>query len=128
MIKTKSFIQAIKVDGGRPKNGTGQAVVVRAPKTMKCFRATIVVNNFGSDGVPTYLFISSQPTNLDEECIYLSSTYTTTTVVAPGFDITPVAPNIFIFDRRGVGYMEDEFYLQSDLCYVTIVWEGISEQ
>ena len=127
MLKTKSFIQSVNVNGGRPKNATGQAVVIRAPKTMKCFRATFVVNNYNGSQ-PSDLWISSEPTNSEEDCIFLNSTYTTTTALVPGTDLTRVAPNIFIFDRRGVGYMEDEFYLQSDDCFVTIVWEGISEQ
>ena len=128
MLKTKSFIQAITVNGGRPKNATGQAVVVRAPKTMKCFRATFVVNSFNSLA-PSELWISTEPTNLEQQCIYLNAAYITQTAAAPGGnDETSIAPNIFIFDRRAVGYMEDEFYLQSDGCDVVIVWEGISEQ
>lgn len=127
MLKTKSFIQAIVVNGGRPKNGFGQHVVVRAPKTMKCFRATFVVQNF-STLIPTELFISSEPSNLEENCLYLNANFLTTTQVRPGVDTTETAPNIFIFDRRNAGYMEDEFYLQSDDCYVIIVWEGYSEQ
>ena len=121
MIKTKSFIQAFSINSGTPK-GNGFPVVVRAPKTMKCFRATFVVNNYGNDATPTDLFISSEPTNQETQCLFLNGTYT----ISAG--VTPMAPNIFVFDRRGVGYMEDEFYLYSNRCDVTIVWEGISEQ
>jgi len=128
MIKTKSFIQSIYVTGGRPKDANGLYVsVVRAPKTMKCFRATIIVNNYGG-GIDASLWISSFPTALENECIYLSTNYITATQIPPNNDGTYVAPNILILDRRGVGYMEDELYLQADGCYVTILWEGISEQ
>jgi hypothetical protein len=128
MIKTKSFIQSIYVTGGRPKDSNGLlATLVRAPKTMKCFRATIIVNNYGGT-IGTQLWISSFQTALENECVYLNANYTTATQIAPNNDFTYTAPNILILDRRGVGYMEDEFYLQGDEVYVTIVWEGISEQ
>ena len=127
MNKTKSYIEAININGGRPKNGTGQYVLVRAPKTMKCFRATFVVNNFGGLQ-PSSLWIASQPTLQEELCLFLNSYIPTITTVSPGTNQTSNAPGVFILDRRGVGYMEDEFYLYSDECYLTIVWEGISEE
>jgi hypothetical protein len=127
MIKTKSYIEAITVNGDRPKNN-GLAVVVRAPKTMKCFRATFVVNNYGSN-LPCDLFIATSPTNQEEQCLYLSGNIlTSVTGPAPTTDTTFNAPQTFVFDRRGVGYMTDEFYLYSVDANVTIIWEGISEQ
>jgi hypothetical protein len=125
MIKTKAHIQALIVNGDRPKN-FGKPVVVRAPLFMKCFRATIIVNNYGQL-VGNDLFISTSPTNLEENCLYLSGTMTTATQTPPDNDFTTSAPMQLILDRRGVGYMEDEFYLYSSNAYVTIIWEGTVE-
>lgn len=125
MTKTISFIQAIQVNTDRPKN-QGEPVLVRAPLHMKCFRATFVVNNFGSNPYNN-LWVASAPTNQEELCLYLSTTIVTKTAVAPSFDYSLFAPGIFTFDRRGVGYMEDEFYLYSEGAYITIIWEGIKE-
>lgn len=125
MTKTISFIQAIQVNTDRPKN-QGEPVLVRAPLHMKCFRATFVVNNYGSN-LYSNLWIASAPTNQEQLCLYLSASFFTDTVVAPGTDLSYTAPATFTFDRRGVGYMEDEFYLYSEGAYITIIWEGIKE-
>jgi hypothetical protein len=124
MIKTKAHFESFILNGGRPKNGTSTPVVVRAPQHLRCFRATITINNFGANGLDQGCWIATTPTNEEAQCVYISNTILTITQVAPATDTTNSASNHLILDRRGVGYMDDEFYLYSDEAYITIVWEG----
>lgn len=123
--KTQAHIQSFTVNGDRPKN-QGRPIVVRAPLFMKCFRATIVVNNYGSN-MGQELFISTSPTNQEENCVYLSTQFFIDTQLPPDVDIGRNAINQLVLDRRGIGYMVDEFYFYSVACAVTIIWEGIRE-
>jgi hypothetical protein len=128
MIKTKSHFQSFIVSGGRPKNATGAPIVVRAPQHLRCFRATIIISNFGStgNGLDQGLFISTFPTNEESQCVYLSTVnqITVDVIVGPVTQLGNSSSQQLILDRRGVGYMDDEFYLYSDEAYVTIIWEG----
>lgn len=121
--KTKAHIESFTVDSGRPKNN-GKPVIIRAPLFMKCFRATIAVNNYMS-GIGQDVFISTAPTNQEENCVFLSAQINTTTNTPPDIDFSYTAERILVLDRRGVGYMEDELYFYSESAVVTIVWEGI---
>lgn len=125
ITKTISYIENLNVVGGRPKSAAGLPSIVRAPKFMKAFRCTFLVN---PDGATNTVWIASVPTNLEEQCITLSADIITSTLVPPASDITQPYPQIFVFDRRGVGYMTDEFYLYGEDVNVRIVWEGIIEQ
>jgi len=124
MVKTKAHFESFIVNGGRPKSGTATPVVVRAPQHLRCFRATITINNFGSNGLDSGCFIAIIPTIEEAQCVYISNTIRTLTAVVPSTDITNNASNQIVLDRRGVGYMDDEFYLYSDEAYITIIWEG----
>jgi hypothetical protein len=123
MIKTISHIESFIVGTKEPSLSTG-GLVVRAPKFMKCFRATIIINNVGT---ASRLFISTVPTTIEENCLILSSYYDTNTQVAPGTNTTFFSSNKLVLDRRGVGYMEDELYLYATDANVQILWEGIKE-
>jgi hypothetical protein len=127
MIKTKSHFQSFIVNGDRPKNN-GLPIVVRAPQHLRCFRATIIISNFGSsaNGLDQGLFISTFPTNEETQCVYLSTVNQTDVdvVVGPITQYGNSSLKQLVLDRRGVGYMDDEFYLYSLEAYVTIVWEG----
>lgn len=125
MIKTKSHFESFIVNGDRPKN-QGLPIVVRAPKHLRCFRATITVNNYNATGLglDQGLFVSTFPTDQESQCVFLTSVQTTNVVVPPDVQYTISSPSTLVLDRRGVGYMDDEFYFYSVECYVTIVWEG----
>lgn len=125
MNKTKSHIQAVFVNTDRPKN-QGEPIIVRAPLFMKCFRATFVVNNYNSN-LASSLWISTAPTNDEGSTLFLNQTQIVQTAVAPANDVIYNAPGTLTLDRRGAGYMVDEFYLYADGCYVTILWEGYIE-
>jgi len=124
MVKTKAHFESFIVTGGRPKNAAGAPIVVRAPQHLRCFRATITINNYGTNGLDQGCFISTVPTNEEPQCVYISNTIQTFTAVVPATDTTNNASNQIVLDRRGVGYMDDEFYLYSDEAYITIIWEG----
>ena len=125
MIKTKSHIQSFIVNGGSPKSA-GSPIVVRAPKHLRCFRATIIVSNFGSTGedLDSGLYISTYPVTSIEQCIFLSTVIGTDMQVAPTYTLGNSSIKQLVLDRRGVGYMDDELYFYSDKCYVSIIWEG----
>lgn len=124
MIRTSSHIEAFVVNGGTPKSGNNQPVIVRAPTFMKCFRATIYVSK---NATKYNVFISTVPTTNEEICIELSSQVATVTLVPPDINTSIVLPNKLVLDRRGVGYMFDELYLYSDDANVQILWEGVIE-
>jgi hypothetical protein len=131
MIKTKSHFESFIVNGDRPKNAaTARPIVVRAPKHLKCFRATITINNYGStaNGQDQGLFISTFPTDQESNCVYLSTVIGSDIQVAPAYTLGNSSSKQLVFDRRGVGYMDDEFYLYSVEAYVTIIWEGIIDE
>jgi hypothetical protein len=131
MIKTKSHFESFIVNGDRPKNAaTARPIVVRAPKHLKCFRATIIVNNYNSTGtgLDQGLFISTYPTNEESNCVFLTTVETTDLQIAPAIQYAIASPSTLILDRRGVGYMDDEFYFYSVESYVTIIWEGIIDE
>lgn len=124
-IKTKSFIQSFYINGGRPKSGANAyPVIVRPPQTMKCFRATISINDIDNNN-PGQVFISTAPVNGGDEgqCLVLNCTSITDALSNPYTNYNSI--QTFVFDRRSVGYMTDEFYLYSDDAFVSIVWEGI---
>lgn len=123
MIKTKSHIEGFVVNGGQPKNATSFPIVVRAPKHLRCFRATITVQTFNSN-VDSALWISTAPCNSEELMLFIASNTNTNTAIAPATDITYQNLQSIVLDRRGVGYMEDEFYFYADEAYCTIIWEG----
>ena len=125
MDKTISFIQAFDVNGGRPKNAArAYPIVVRPPQNMKCFRATITINN--NDGNDySQLYISTSPvTNGDENsCLILGTFSKTDNTLDPAQ--TYYTQQSLVLDRRAVGYMADELYFYADFAKVIIVWEGI---
>lgn len=123
MIKTKAHFENFIVNGDRPKN-QGLPIVVRAPKHLRCFRATIIVNNYNATGLDQGLFISTIPTSQEQQCVFLTTVQTTDVLVPPDTQYTIASPSTLVLDRRGVGYMDDEFYFYSVEAYVTVIWEG----
>ena len=126
MNKTISYIETVYVNGGAPKSNA-LPTILRAPKHMKCFRATITINTTTSKF--HYVWIASNLTNLSTDCIILGKQTVTVPVVPPAItEFSYPYLEKLILDRRGAGYMEDEFYLYGVNVYVNILWEGYKEQ
>lgn len=119
-------------------NTTIQApLTIRVPKHLKVFRAHIYCDNREDTTQATEVFISTtfpgitNNANVSTEGIFLTSNNYTEAFV-------PVAPNVstgltnnnvnsVIFDRRGVGFMCDDFYVFGK-GGISIIWEGIIEE
>lgn len=99
-------------------------IVVRPPLFMKVFRCTVYVWEPTAQACDMYISTVRAASELDY--IALANYINTTTVVAPGVDVSIIIPNKIVFDRRGVGYMNDEFHIFSKGAntFCTFVWEG----
>lgn len=113
-------------------------LTIRVPKNIKVFRAHIYCDNREDlTTSPTEAFISTQqpgPTNNAGRSlsgIFITSyIYNETSVpVAPSTStgFTVINTNSVIFDRRGVGYMYDDFYVFGK-GGISVIWEGIIEE
>lgn len=121
-------------------NGTsiGAPLTIRVPKNIKVFRAHIYCDN-REDLITgtTEAFISTQqpgPTNNAGRSlsgIFITSyIYNEMSVpVAPDTATgqTFINTNSVIFDRRGVGYMYDDFYVFGK-GGISVIWEGVTEE
>lgn len=119
--------------------GTNQfaPMTIRVPKHLKVFRAHIFCDNREDTTQDTAVFISTQyPGNYNNASvsttgIFLSTrNYTEASVpVAPDTSTGHTTSNVnsVIFDRRGVGYMCDDFYVYGE-GGISIIWEGIIEE
>jgi hypothetical protein len=104
MQATKSIISVYNAPG---TTGAGEQTVVRPPSTLLCVRATFIA--WAHANTAAALHIS------------------TAVVLPPGTDVNYKTVNQFVLDRRGVGYMQDEFYLEGKGRLV-VIWEGIIQQ
>jgi len=102
-----------------------QQLIVRPPANLKVFRCTIYVSPIAGIGGNAYLSNQQMFSNQDGIELSCLETFEITTVVAPGIDtgITNKIKNEIVFDRRGVGYMQDNFYCFGK-CQINFVWEG----
>lgn len=122
MQKTKSIISVYDAPG---TVGAGEFTVIRPPSTLLCVRATFIAWTFNA--VAAELHISTSPNSNVGFSLPLNANEQTATSIAPGTDITRKTVNQFVLDRRGVGYMQDEFYLDGKGRLV-VIWEGIIEE
>lgn len=107
-------------------------LVIRPPKNLKVFRAHFIADNREDNIAEALVIISTQPpgsTGWDGVKISTRVYTETTTAVVPGTDISlgTADLNFYILDRRGVGYMVDDFYIYGK-GGVSVIWEGIQEQ
>lgn len=122
MQATKSIISVYEAPGTAM---SGEQTVIRPPSTLLCVRATFIA--WAHNNVAAALHISTSPSSDIEFSLPLDANENTNTVIAPGTDITKQTVNQFVLDRRGVGYMQDEFYLEGKGRLV-VIWEGIIQQ
>jgi len=123
MEKTSTFIEVVPVG-----NTTyPQTTIVRAPTYLKVFRCTVIWQAIkGTNG---YLSTISEQNELNR--ITFSNYNLTATQPPPNTDQTDLqGVQTFIFDRLGVGYMVENFYVSGDGSLRTganfiFVWEGV---
>jgi hypothetical protein len=112
-----------------------QPLTIRVPKNLKVFRAHIMVDNREDNTLGTTAFISTDFPGVESSGVSLTGIFLTSSVytemsvpVAPdtatGFNTINI--NSVIFDRRGVGYMTDDFYVFGK-GGISVIWEGITE-
>lgn len=121
--KTTSVFQSFDLNAAF--GGLSSQLIVRPPANMKVFRCQIYVSPVGGNGGEAY--ISNQQMFSTQDGILLScyETFEVTTSIAPGTDtgFTNKQKTEILFDRRGVGYMQDNFYCFGT-CIINFVWEG----
>lgn len=122
MQATKSIISVYNAPG---TTGAGEQTVIRPPSTLLCVRATFIA--WAHNTTAAALHISTSPSNSILFSLPLDANVQTQTAVPPSTDITKQTVNQFVLDRRGIGYMQDEFYLEGKGSLV-VIWEGIIQQ
>jgi len=122
--KTSTHIEIVPVD--QNLFGTN-SVIVRPPKYLQCFRCTVIFQCARSNKGNGYLSTVSEQNELNT--LRFSNLTITSTNTPPSSD-TSVIDGIqtFVFDRLGVGYMVENFYISSDAdgAYekFIFIWEG----
>lgn len=126
MNKTSTHIQVVDVTSATL--GT-TPILVRPPLTMKVFRCTIYFQNIAS-GKATRGYLTTEPDQNQYNIVVFASGVEIKTVVAPGTDTTQAFLQQLVLDRRGVGYMTENFYVTSnglDDCNFVFIFEGITQ-
>jgi hypothetical protein len=124
--KTSSHIEIVDVSGISFPN---QSTIVRPPQHLKIVRCTIIFKCRIAQSSIGYL--SSDANQNELNCIRFTNQIVTSTNIPPGIDIN-ISDGLetFVFDRLGVGYMTDNFYVSSDATGVesfVFIWEGITQ-
>ena len=128
MIKTSSQIQVINVGN----TNFPSSLVVRPPKNLKVFRCTIqfIDADFSGDVGAGYLSNTSDQ-NIFNTTIFSNGAFGKVVAVGSNQGYA-MAPNSLTLDRRGIGYMNDEFHVSSNgtLTNATFVfvWEGETQE
>jgi hypothetical protein len=122
MNKTSSQIQIVDVTNTQY---SVNSIVVRPPAFLKVFRCTIYFQvtteeiGFG--------YLSAQPNGNNLNSLIFSNFKKIETNNRPGTDFLSGAIDQLILDRRGVGYMQDNFYVSSSTAVgsqFVFIWEG----
>jgi hypothetical protein len=110
--------------------GYGNNLVIRPPQHLKVFRATFYADNRNDTINGTAVQISNSEILDQETGIFLLTTFNTSTtvVVPPGINTGQGVVNLYsvVFDRRGEGYMVDDFFVAGK-GGLSVIWEGILE-
>lgn len=115
-------------------NGTnlnyGGNLVIRPPQHLKVFRATFYADCRDDVTIPTTVQISNSEIVDSETGIFLFNGFRTSvnTGVPPVVNDGRGVVNLYsvVFDRRGQGYMVDDFYIVGK-GGLSVIWEGILE-
>ena len=130
MQKTTSLFQVFDLTSFQKVD---EALIVRPPQSMRVFRCTIFVNSQFNPTANAAAYIANFAGFNPASSIYLTNGYSsdTFTNLPPAIDNTVgrIFVNNVVLDRRGVGYMNDTFYIidasggagASQICFI---WEG----
>lgn len=123
--KTTSVFQSFDLTSAF--GGVSDQLIVRPPLNLKVFRCTVYVSPDSSLTLGGTAYISNQQMNSVFDGVQLSTqqNFSVVTAVPPDTDngTTTLVQNLIVFDRRGVGYMQDNFYCFGK-CHINFVWEG----
>lgn len=132
MLKTTSINNYYSLTG----TGIAAPLTIRVPKNLKVFRAHFMCDNREDSASGTAAYISTDfPGAENGSGISLTGIFLTSYVYNEM--AVPVAPdtalgrneiniNFVILDRRGIGYMTDDFYVFGK-GGISVIWEGIIE-
>ena len=103
------------------------SIIVLPPKYLECFRCTVIFQ--GDTATGSLGFLSTVPNQNKMNSLRFSTNSSTTTGVPPSTDDTTIAGiQTFVFDRLGVGYMVDNFYVSAKPVTgeerFIFIWEG----
>jgi len=124
-MKTTSLFQAFDLDSGY--SSSDRALIVRPPQSMRVFRCLIYVSGQVDEGTGASAYIANEANANVLNSVFLSRSVATssTNPVPPDPSTSDSLTNVdrIQFDRRGVGYMNDTFYIfgKGTICFV---WEG----
>lgn len=124
MQKTSSHIEVVDLTNTIYPNGT----IVRPPAYLKVVRCTVIYQTRLGTGSRGYLSTVTPQTEFN--VLRFSNTADTATAVPPAIDQTITnGIETFVFDRLGVGYMTDNFYVSDDSgnAQFIFIWEGINQ-
>ena len=128
MKQTTSVLNYYSLNG--TQTGYGRNLVIRPPQHLKVFRATFYADNREDQQNSTAVNISNSEILDQETGIFLLNYFRTSVnvVVPPGVNDGTGVVNLYsvVFDRRGEGYMVDDFFLTGK-GGVSVIWEGILE-
>ena len=103
------------------------SIIVLPPKYLECFRCTVIFQ--GQDQTGSVGYLSTVPNQNEMNTLRFSTQSFTNTGVPPAIDDTTIAGiQTFVFDRLGVGYMVDNFYVSAKSVTgeerFVFIWEG----
>jgi len=128
-MRTTSIFQTFFLNNSAT---SAEALVVRPPKNLRVFRCTITLTNEDPTQVSLCRIANVSDANFLSS-VFLSTGYSsnTSTNLPPGTDTTTGVTNSsnssIVLDRRGVGYMEDTFYIWEENrngTVISFIWEG----
>jgi len=123
--KTSSHIETVDITNVLYPNGT----IVRPPTYLKVVRCTVIFQTQSGNALRSGVLSTVNNQNQLNTLIF-SNFSNTNTSIPPDTDFNVSRGlNQFIFDRLGVGYMVDNFYVSNtadgeDAQFV-FIWEGI---
>lgn len=123
--KTTSIFQSFELGAAFATINT--QLIVRTPANLKVFRCTIYVSVDAGSTSGNEVFLSNQEMFSTYDGVQLSCNtgFQVNTNIPPATDAgtQTLVKNQLILDRRGVGYMQDNFYCFGK-GFINFVWEG----
>lgn len=128
MKQTTSVLNYYSLKGTNQNYGGN--LVIRPPQNLKVFRATFYADSRNNVTIPSTVQISNSEILDQETGIFLLNYFRTSVnvVVPPGTNDGTGVVNLYsvVFDRRGEGYMVDDFFIVGK-GGISVIWEGILE-